>query len=1004
MQKEIKYNGYTASPADYLSADGDMASMLNCIPERGVLKAILPPQEVKTFDKEVIAIHRISAEQSNYILRGTDNLYWQTTNTEEETITELFLNSISNSITSVTPIGNTLIALVDGTMHYFLWRENGYNYLGTQLPKIDAKAFLETYVLDLKLLKCFFQDDGLDFTDDSSQTKLTGGDGWLNAEKMKGFFNTSKTFRSFNDGTYKSARTNVHNRIFSVINRYKKVLSNKGMFFEPFYIRFAYRLYDGTYCRHTTPILMCPNSWGQPITTIKVTLEGTTTFDPKITASNLSIQIPLPTGLDNWKELITHIDVFATQPLINYADSEDSLLGISKLPFFIKNEGTGTLVTTQENQPLMTQLDKWENLSSLYNTDSRRLVTPVSYKGDKIINIRPFISKSGVEVYEGLYINVADTTDIVITDENGNEVELGEPQRYDFLPEGLYRAVSLYNNDNIIYPQIKIKASRDFVGYRVAFSGETSDIESVLHHNYIQLKRVDGKPYEEVLTEYNNFYKIAEFKLDDLVRDGGFYGNPDIRPSVLENITTYPTLPDTGQLNSLDAVSQCFSYNNRVNVIVESSSLPECTKLSTQNPAYDDTTESKEACDVYIKVVENGQVSYTSFQEETSLPKQVYFAYPHRGAQELILAYEDTIETIPLKQHPFLNLAYSFNMFNQIEGKLEVLTQTDYPEGNIRYGNKIKTSPVNNPFVFSEENTSELPVSEIYGISTAAQALSQGQFGQFPLYAFTSEGVWALEVTGTGTYSARQPISRDVCINPSSITQIDNSVLFATSRGIMLLSGSQTLCISDVLDGPIFDIEQLEFAHKTISDSGTSPTIIDWRTYLQHAQMLYDYPGQRIIVFNPSKEYSYVFSLESKQWGIMKSDIKSTPNSYPDAYAVTSDNTLVNYSAPAEGNVKVKGHFVTRPLKLDAPDVHKTITSIIQRGQFRKGNVNTMLYGSRDLERWYPVYASADHILRGMRGTPYKYFRLASVFELSADDNIQGCSVQFDTRDTNKMR
>ena len=38
--------------------------------------------------------------------------------------------------------------------------------------------------------------------------------------------------------------------------------------------------------------------------------------------------------------------------------------------------------------------------------------------------------------------------------------------------------------------------------------------------------------------------------------------------------------------------------------------------------------------------------------------------------------------------------------------------------------------------------------------------------------------------------------------------------------------------------------------------------------------------------------------MDSKQWGMMHSNIMSGLNSYPDALAMTSDNDLVNFSQP----------------------------------------------------------------------------------------------------------
>lgn len=166
--------------------------------------------------------------------------------------------------------------------------------------------------------------------------------------------------------------------------------------------------------------------------------------------------------------------------------------------------------------------------------------------------------------------------------------------------------------------------------------------------------------------------------------------------------------------------------------------------------------------------------------------------------------------------------------------------------------------------------------------------------------------------------------------------------------------------------------------------------------------MIYDYVNQRVIVYAPGVSYAYVFSLESKQWGMTFSGLDSHLNSYPEALAVDTDNNIVNVSESSASEIKTL--FLTRPLKLDAPNVHKTIDSIIQRGFFRKGQVATALYGSRDLINWHLVWSSRDHFLRGFRGTPFKYFRIAGVATLAAEENLFGASVQFVPRLTNQPR
>ena len=119
--------------------------------------------------------------------------------------------------------------------------------------------------------------------------------------------------------------------------------------------------------------------------------------------------------------------------------------------------------------------------------------------------------------------------------------------------------------------------------------------------------------------------------------------------------------------------------------------------------------------------------------------------------------------------------------------------------------NKIYTSEVNNPFYFPLAGINTVGTGEIVGIRSTTKALSQGQFGQFPLYAFSSDGIWALQLSDAGLYSSIQPISRDVCNNPDSITQLDSSIVFSTERGLKLLQGSDISLLSSSLEGANID-------------------------------------------------------------------------------------------------------------------------------------------------------------------------------------------------------
>lgn len=329
---------------------------------------------------------------------------------------------------------------------------------------------------------------------------------------------------------------------------------------------------------------------------------------------------------------------------------------------------------------------------------------------------------------------------------------------------------------------------------------------------------------------------------------------------------------------------------------------------------------------------------------------------------------------------------------------------------NILVSSKIYTSEVSNPFCTLASNINTVGTGKILGLCASVKALSEGQFGQFPLYAFTTDGVWALTVSATGSYSSVQPVSRDVCTNPSSITQLDSSVLFTTDRGIMLIAGSQTQCITDIINTNYpFDITSLtaiDKLHAKIGHSAdkcipTKPLL----TFLKGAKMVYDYIRQHVIVYNPNYTYAYVYSIKSQAWGMISTNLKYNVNSYPEAIAVTSEGNIVSFGEVDDMADEVKVLYLTRPLKLDNPDILKTVREVIQRGMFQRGDVATVLYASRDLYHWFLVCnPSKDHYLRGYSGTPYKYFRIAGIASLTADKDIQGASIRYEIKQNNRLR
>lgn len=350
----------------------------------------------------------------------------------------------------------------------------------------------------------------------------------------------------------------------------------------------------------------------------------------------------------------------------------------------------------------------------------------------------------------------------------------------------------------------------------------------------------------------------------------------------------------------------------------------------------------------------------------------------------------------------------SWTAISEDEFKAAKAKVSDSAINNTSYPNLVKVSNAENPILFDAKDSVQVGSSIVSALASNTQPISEGQFGYAPLYAFTDEGVWVLTVTDEGTYGARQPAKRDICSNVKGILQIDDAVLYPTEQGVMMQTGRESKRITDTLDGFPFDFTILPHADKVLAKSGFTQEQVKYlyfREFMKQADMIYDYYDSRIIIFNPISAYAYVFSLKSGEWGAMQSNIRKRVNIYPDAYAVDDKLRIIDAYQPKPTDA-VPYLFCTRPLVLAAPDIHKTVFSVIARGYFRnaKGTLGMVLYASNDLFHWQAVGSTVDRYLRGMAGSPYKYFRIAAIGSLNPDESIQGFSLDYQQRWNKKLR
>lgn len=1019
MNQEIKYSGFSAVPSDYECSDGSLAASINLVPEDGALKPVMPP---------AVEFHLSKGQNAIYIHKGNNYINYIISEKVEGKIClslyggDIFLTlQADETLTDICAVGNILVVSTSLNLYYIYFKDSQYKLLGNELPKPEMSFALSaqlvskvhntplsfsdfqsadntwkqfavasfdtdmngsgstppitsTIAKDIKInfakdleaaTEYKLQASGSGFTDIYLYAAVSGSSQY---EQIAHFFNggttkikPTKTYTSFKANVvsghggvpswhasgdikvfngFDSAVTGRvieyneanYNAVAASINKFvANEATNKSLFIYPFFVRYALRLYDGSYARISEPVLLVPNSGYAPMVSFKQDTNNLTLY-----SFVASLQYAFTNSIDNkWKDIIAGVDVFASQQAYPY------------------NQG--------ENFDASKKLFKYAFINS----------------------------------------------------ESGEDQITGTDFGYCDLPNISSHAQYGYSKHDLA------NIAKTILGF--------GDTEKQTDWRIIKLAPVDNQT--EKLQQMSNFYLIYSFALDEIVAnnvdpDDPYdieYKNISLKDGTLSSLVTRQTLTDDSFSSCRFLDAHLTVYNQRLHLFDFHFQHPvPKTPAQLSGHIYRYSSYGRlYSVKVFIRTT-NGervveQLSTDSNEYSASVP---WFFYPHSKAYKAVLVYKSDdgkyySATLKLTPHEFLYGAYW--LADALDGTLVMSSKSDNdwdttPVNDVSYyANSVLQSTVSCPFAFSESLLVTLGVQHIKAMASAAKALSQGQFGQFPLYAFTSEGVWALEVSSTGSYSARQPITRDVCINPDAITQLDSAVLFPTDRGIMLISGSQTQCISEAINSEYpFDAMRLPGFEKLHTMLGHEPATdkclptLPFTKFLKQSRMLYDYVHQRVIVYAPNITYAYVYSLKTNQWGMMFSRLTSHLNSYPDALAVNEDNAVINFSAPIKDNVKCL--YVTRPLKLEAANVLKTFASVIQRGFFRKGNVSTVLYGSRNLQSWHLVWSSKDHYLQGFRGSPYKYFRIAGVATLSPNENIYGASVEFTPRQTNKPR
>jgi hypothetical protein len=909
MLKDIKYTGLNTVSSGYDATAGQLAVAHNVINERGYIEPMTQPHELLKYTQanglegyRCMFRHEMLSGVVNNIFFMPDDESSDSSDSENVIGSFKYLSAkarsteVAHSITfseivgaklyEITAVGNTLCVLTSVGMDYFVWKNGTYKELGTSIPNVNIQ-------FALKSGRISHADVAL-----PSELVVTGSVAGMHAVPS----------------AQQAALTET---TMAAVNSAVAECTEDGKVVNPFFVRYALRLFDGTLIKHSSPILMYvsnPETVEPYVGLYKESESGGATRYSKLRVYCVYSELffkAIAADLSDWNDIITDVEVYMTKPKSRLAD--------------------GKMI---------------ENMMVLYADDA----TPT------------YLTKHKYSVHE--YRDIHDY-------------------------------VGFYGVMNIIE-------------YLNSYVGDT------VYRNSLVLPTAEMKPELESV-----FYKIKNFPLSTLSSYASDFTKIDLK-DVLPVLEVQATMTDDYHTHDILVPGGAYAYNERINLYGIERSV-----IFDQNPAsfleYFDENNDTRNVTAYVRIETPDGDKWIASDATTMIASTIgnirYFFYPDTHAKEVRLIYNAGSilspiwigYTLELKQHPNLNGAYWYSEDASVFGTVTIPT---VGEAIFHELNKVYTSEVGNPFYFPIGGINTVGTGKIIALASNVRAISQGQFGEFPLYVFTESGIWMLEVDDKGLYKAKQPMSLDVIEPGSQVTSVDNAVAYVIKRGLMLVSGSETRCISEALDGiaePTPNLPQI---------IGGKTEQFNWNEYKKGAVCAYDNVNQRLHIYNPNyafdwlhneKPYHYVYSLKTGLWSTVEDDnlLLSTING---RYINTADG-LLDITFEDDNHDALTQTILTRPVNFET-DAYKRMRDNIQRGDLdllrttAGCNVKVLLQGSDDLHNWHNIGGVSKHyrIVR-KSGTPHKWFRWMIVISCTPKMyRLHGLTADVEVTGNNKLR
>jgi hypothetical protein len=1002
-RQNIQFKGLRHSPSDITGQDGDLLECVNLIHENGELKPIEMPEKMmmRGYGKDenvyiLVAVHNLT-DGKKFVFARFDG-----TNTniivKRDGQTAVFYDHaiMGEEIQWAETIGTTLIIGTDKSTHYAIYKNGNYKWLGDKLPQ-PVFDFNIGYKQGAQLYLNYYEPNPP--CKDINGDYIAGGGIPLSYQSDFAFYQNTAHYvelENVEDENKRAIRDNFKAKMAELLDYAKK--NNRFVF--PFFVRYALKLYDNTYVMHSAPLLMLPSTDVCPILAfISVFMDGTVDTsawwqgnnDHHMAVANLGLRF-IAQGLAYRNIGFYDADNHSMSP-DDVSDWSDIIKGVD---IFLSSE----ICTYNPNY-----YDDIENLPTKYYHN------PISTDYGKI-----YISNS-----------------------NG-----------DWSTTHFGGSSPLIDIDATFY-----------------MGGGTGQTGGDIYKNHVFPIPSFSKEYiMEKIKNTNVFHKIKSYDLHSVKSTWSGYKflHEEIEYGNLVNLETYPVLPDDYISRSRLAGKVNYNYNQRLLLGDIELQAP----LWYKNTLWQEKTEWKvEVCFVIEKQDKTIYVrsDVLSHLPDTRFGHFIY--YPDPDCKKVIIHiftsnYDAGTYIVPMYEHTGLHGAYV--VMPGLYSFLDFLN-SDYfydEEGNpvleeyngtipstssdldryYQQPNTIAMSSVANPFHFPASNFKDIGRTKVVGIAANTLDVSSGQWGQYPLYVFCSDGIIAIIIDGEGKFGGIQAVSSDVLREPRGLSQptlvqTGQALMFLTQRGVMAIGGTQIKCLSEAMNGrhfnPMRELADVDYHIGAFANLiGRTSDDTDFRDFAASGFLAYDYAHHRVLLLRSDRDYQYVYSLNTGFWSkqiiytnldsfqvevvpgnelpaqrssgvplLKVKPIRAAVNNYTEMYLQDEDGWLYK-TMEVQGQNSVKqlyqyGYIVSRPIRFGT-DEYKTIVNALHRYNHyaKKSFVRFAMYGSRDGVKYGRINT--------LRGMSYQYFIFVIYTYLKPNERYSYLTIEYEKRLTNKPR